>query len=172
MANSKNAKEIGNDLKSSGVIGPPSPDDEKKYNISLSAGTYGPGIIGERKLPFLGTDTVSGEVGLYSGGLVGTPVLTGGLKWQPLQKQFDTGTPIGAIGLEAGPFAALAYDSNRGLTPVIGGDITVEHVNSGINGGLRIGLSPFGSTNDNNYRSYYYSNNNIPLISGTIGIKF
>ncbi len=146
------------------MIGPELPD--RHLNAQLSAGTYGAGFgLDFAPIKYL---SVGGSVHTGGPALTG-PVVMGRADLLALQTEFNTNQEVGPIALKAGPFGAVAYDSHRGLTPIIGGTVQVEHRKSGLNAGLDIGVSPLGSSND---RSGYVDSSHVPFVGVKIGKSF
>ncbi len=164
---SDDVKKEGAKLNNAGVIGPELPD--RKFNAQLSATTYGAGM----ELDFLPVKYLSLGASVHTGGpALEGPVVMGRADLLALQKEFDTNSQVGPITLKAGPFGGVAYDNYRGITPVIGGTVGVEHVKSGFNAGFDIGVSPLGSSNSHDNYKGYYNSSHVPFVGGKIGWKF
>ncbi len=151
------------------MIGPELPD--RHLNAQLSAGTYGAGF----GLDFAPIKYLSVGGSVHTGGpALSGPVVMARADLLALQKEFETNPQVGPIALKAGPFGAVAYDGYRGLTPIVGGTVGIEHVKSGFNAGLDVGVSPFGSSKDHhhNYYNSTYNSSHVPFVGGKIGWKF
>lgn len=137
------SKDIGSDLKKSGVSLHDEPPTPKNLNVSASATTFGLGVgVGHR----IGEDfNVSGSV--HTGLLTNTQLIARA-DWEPMQSKIDSAivnNSIGELKARAGLFGAVAYGDristnntywnttsiNKGFAPIAGVTASVEHVKSG-----------------------------------------
>jgi|CXWL01.1.fsa_nt_gi hypothetical protein len=147
MADSKDAKAIGGDLKNSGV------SVDRNFEARIGGSTYGLEIGGGVR-----KNTSIGEIGVsvlgYTGTSTTSPQIAGKADWLPLSKDFNVAgrelkAKAGAFGEvmygDRGYHPQFAKSGNAGFAPIVGGTFAVEDVKTGVRAGFDVGVPLTGS---------------------------
>ncbi len=175
MADSKDAKAIGVDLKNSGVSA-----EHNGPNVYMSGTPYGLGLGVD--VP-IATKAFTIGASVHSGSPAIGSQFMGRADFKPLQTEFGADSPVGKFRADAGVFGAIAYGErgaqsffgarssggDKGFVPIVGLSTSVENVKSGFNMGFDAGLPLTGS---HSHGSRYSANYEPPFVGVKFGKRF